>query len=152
MEHFGGTLASSDHRNRPWSSAIGENVVDGRRILRRVDDPGMIGIQTLRYTWPPTGSDDNILRSSGDRLAGVAIVRSDTEVLNSTGLGIRTTYVDGLDIVPIIDEFVKVAGTPPHVILVFNPLWEKSAKVGELYQSIISVEVVDEGEFAPWIP
>jgi hypothetical protein len=57
-----------------------------------------------------------------------------------------------MNIEPVVNNFVEMVGTPPHVILILDPLRKKSAQIGELYQPIIAVEVIEESELASWIP
>lgn len=152
MKNLSSTLTSSNHRNRSRCGTRREYLGYCCCILRRMNDTRMVGIQALRYARPSSNCDDNIPRTSEYRFAGRPISRFDLEIFNCTGLRIRFANIDSMNIVPVVNNVVEMVRTPPHVILILDPLWEKSPQIGELHQPVVTVKVVEKSELASWIP
>jgi hypothetical protein len=84
-------------------------------------------------------------------MAGSPMLGLNLKILNCACLWILTPNIDSLNIVPIVNNFIKMAGTPPHIIFVLNSLRKKRCQIGERYQSAVSMQIVQKSELAPWI-
>ena len=89
----------------------------------------------------------NILPPIGGGSPGLDVPRRDVEGIEWPGL-VRG-WRDREHLCLVFHHVVEVARTPSQVVLVFDPCGQEGAQVGELDQTTILVQVVEECEVRP---
>jgi hypothetical protein len=109
-------------------------------------------LQTGGYTWLTADCNNDMLCAELPALTCGSVEGCDDEGFRFSRAEVELVDIDSLNVLIVINDVLKVLRTPPHVIFVLNPLRQESAKVGELDQSILVVEVVEERKVTAWVP
>lgn len=110
-----GTLTTADDGNVVRGHIVSQHLGQVSAVLGGVHDAGILG-ETRRHLSLATEGNDDLAGVAGGDLASTGVARDDgKEVNNTTGIGGTGDDLD--DLLTVVDDVVKVQGTPAHVVL-----------------------------------
>lgn len=144
-----GTLTTADDGNVVRGHIVSQHLGQVSAVLGGVHDAGILG-ETRRHLSLATKGNDDLAGVAGGDLASTGVARDDGKKVNNT-TGIGGTGDDLDDLLAVVDDVVKVQGTPAHVVLKLYTGRQERAQIGEVDETLLVVEVVEESEGAAGI-